>query len=393
MTDTQEFIAALDDSIAALPSGWNDLLGSHHDLIVTRAPGRLDLMGGIADYSGSLMLPWPIQSATHVAMQRQSNRKLRIASVSKAQTEPRLFEIDLDDLLGTDYRTLRRRFAHATENHWAAYVAGAFAVLTREVSAWFKQGADILVDSTVPEGKGVSSSAALEVATMQAVAAVYELEIAARDLAFFCQKVENLIAGAPCGVMDQMTSACGEENQLLELLCQPADLKGTIRLPDELEIWGIDSGIRHSVGGADYGTVRTAAFMGYRIIAAVAGLSSSQTEPGHLTVDDPRWKGYLANVAPQEFERDYAAHIPERIVGQQFLTSYGGITDAVVSVNPAIDYPVLAATQHPIYEHARVSCFAAMLKSWDGDDAQARKLGDLMYESHDSYSACGLGSE
>jgi L-arabinokinase len=112
-----------------------------------------------------------------------------------------------------------------------------------------------------------------------------------------------------------------------------------------------------------------------------------------LTVDDPRWKGYLANVAPQEFERDYAAHIPERIVGQQFLTSYGGITDAVVSVNPAIDYPVLAATQHPIYEHARVSCFAAMLKSWKAEDAQARKLGDLMYESHDSYSACGLGSE
>jgi len=90
-----------------------------------------------------------------------------------------------------------------------------------------------------------------------------------------CQKVENLIAGAPCGVMDQMTSACGEANQLLELLCQPADLKGTIRLPEELQIWGIDSGIRHSVGGSDYRTVRTAAFMGYRMIASFEGLATT----------------------------------------------------------------------------------------------------------------------
>ena len=68
MTDTQEFIAALEASIASLPQGWRDLLGSSRDVIVTRAPGRLDLMGGIADYSGSLMLPWPIHSAAHVAV-------------------------------------------------------------------------------------------------------------------------------------------------------------------------------------------------------------------------------------------------------------------------------------------------------------------------------------
>src|SRR6185436_5199647 len=146
------------------------------------------------------------------------------------------------ELLGLDYGKLRERFAAEPDNHWAAYVAGAFPVLQRETMASFAEGADILISSAVPEGKGVSSSAALEVASMQAVAAAYEMEIAAIDLALLCQKVENLIAGAPCGVMDQMTSACGEANQLLELLCQPADLKGTIRLPEELQIWGIDSG-------------------------------------------------------------------------------------------------------------------------------------------------------
>ena len=392
MTDTQEFIAALDDLVAALPSGWNDLLTSGRDLIVTRAPGRLDLMGGIADYSGSLVLPWPIQSATHVAIQRRSDRQLRIASVRK-NAGARVAEIDLQGLLEMDYTSLRAYFASDPGNHWAAYVAGALSVLKRERNASFPEGADILIDSAVPEGKGVSSSAALEVASMQAIAAAYDLESAAKDLALLCQKVENLIAGAPCGIMDQMTAACGEEDHLLELLCQPADLQGTIRLPAELEIWGIDSGIRHFVGGSNYQTVRTAAFMGYRMIASFAGFPTRPTAPGHLMVDDSQWNGYLANIPSTEFELKYAARIPERMTGKEFLDKYDGITDNVTSVDPSVEYPVLAATAHPIHEHTRVDSFATILKNWPDVNEDARNLGELMYGSHESYSSCGLGSE
>jgi len=393
MTDTEEFINSLDDSIAFLPAGQRSFFDSPRELIVTRAPGRLDLMGGIADYSGSLVLQWPIQSAVHVAIQRHSRKTLRIASVSEASDKTaRLFEINLDELLGSDYSILRARFSDEPKNHWAAYVAGAFPVLMRERNASFYEGADLLIRSAVPEGKGVSSSAALEVATMQAMATAYELNIAAEELALLCQKVENLVVGASCGVMDQMTAACGEENRVLELLCQPADLKGTVSLPDGLEIWGIDSGIRHSISGADYRTVRTAAFMGYRIIAELAGLSSKQIDARHLVIDDKRWNGYLANISPEEFEREYSAQIPERISGQKFLDNYEGITDKVTSVDPFVEYPLLAATRHPICEHARVNSFAAILKDWR-DDEQARELGELMYESHESYSRCGLGSD
>ncbi|HET9714451.1 MAG TPA: galactokinase family protein, partial [Pyrinomonadaceae bacterium] len=368
MTDTQEFVTSIDDSIASL-GGWRDLFDSRRELFVTRAPGRLDLMGGIADYSGSLVLPWPIQSAVHVAIQRQSSKTLRIASLPNApQKEPRLFEITLDELLGSDYPNLCRRFNDQPENHWAAYVAGAFPVLMRETSTSFHEGAHILIQSAVPEGKGVSSSAALEVASMQAVAAAYELKLGARELALLCQKVENLVVGAPCGVMDQMTASCGEANRLLELLCQPADLKGTIGLPEELEIWGVDSGIRHCVGGADYRTVRTAAFMGYRIIAELAGLSATQAGAGHVAIDDHLWRGYLAKLAPEQFEQHYAARISERMSGKNFLQRYDGITDVVTSVDPAVEYPVSAATRHPVYEHARVSKFAGILKNWKSDE-------------------------
>src|SRR5438045_370528 len=143
MTDTQTFTAALDHHIVSLPSGWGNLLNSRGELIVTRAPGRLDLMGGIADYSGSLVLQWPIQSAVHVAIQRHSRKTLRIASVPETPDKTaRLFEINLDELLGSDYSILRARFSDEPENHWAAYVAGAFPVLMRERNASFYEAAD-----------------------------------------------------------------------------------------------------------------------------------------------------------------------------------------------------------------------------------------------------------
>lgn len=344
------------------------------EIIVSRAPGRIDLMGGIADYSGSLVLQWPIAAATHVALQLQEALTIDICSLpSNSKERVRSCAISLADL-ETNVETVRAMFASNPALHWAAYVAGAFTVLDRD----FKRGAKILISSDVPEGKGVSSSAALEVAAMTAFAAAYDIQISAQEIAFLSQKVENLIAGAPCGVMDQMTAACGERDRLLALLCQPGELKGTICLPDELAIWGIDSGIRHSVAGADYGTVRTAAFMGYRSITEIAA--------------DPSWNGYLANITPAEFDNNFAAHLPAQMSGVEFLDRYQGITDSVTSVDPDRTYPIFAATKHPIYENARVNRFAEILKNWQ-DLEQAYVLGELMYESHASYSTCGLGSD
>jgi L-arabinokinase len=349
------------------------------EIFVSRAPGRIDLMGGIADYSGSLVLQWPIAAATHVAIQLHDAPSIQICSLALSPKDPnRSFETSVADFESNaspvDYTTARTMFQ--SDRHWAAYVAGALLVLMHERDFRFELGARILIGSEVPEGKGVSSSAALEVAAMTAIAAAYNIEVSPIEVAFLSQKVENLIAGAPCGVMDQMTSACGESDRLLALLCQPGDLKGTISLPDELAIWGLDSGIRHSVAGVDYGAVRTAAFMGLRMIAEIDGSDMH---------------GYLANITPDEFDDNFAAHLPQQMSGEEFLERYKGIADSVTSVDPNQTYPVFAATRHPVYEHARVKRFAEILQNWQGP-RDGWSLGDLMFESHESYSACGLGS-
>jgi len=358
-------------------------------VFISRAPGRLDVMGGIADYSGALVLQWPIREATRVALRPWRERRIFIVSIGP-QGHTRRCDVPLGLVADGErpYEEVRAWFAADPSRHWAAYVAGVFHVLAREHAVRFEHGASILIESDVPEGKGVSSSAAIEAATMEAVLAAWPLQIEPRLRAVRCQQVENLIVGAPCGVMDQMATICGEAGSLMALLCQPAEFQGSIRLPDALGVWGIDSGIRHAVTGADYGAVRVGAFMGYRILAELAGLQVTPGAPGgHLRIDDPLWHGYLANVGGNAF-RGFAPHIPEGLDGAAFLARYQGTTDPVTRVDPSRRYAIRTPAAHPVHEHERVTEWAQQLRS--GPDA--RRLGALMYESHASYSACGLGS-
>ena len=388
-----------DDVVARLRAGaWpgSGVTRSGDSVFIARAPGRLDVMGGIADYSGALVLQWPIREATRVALLPWPERRLEITSLGRGGGE-RHCDVPLDLIADAHrpYDDVRAWFAGEPARHWAAYVAGVFHVLSREHGVHFPNGAAILIESDVPEGKGVSSSAALEAATMEAVVHAWRVPIEPRMRALRCQQVENLIVGAPCGVMDQMASICGEARSLMALLCQPAEFQGSVRLPDGLGVWGIDSGIRHAVIGADYSAVRIGAFMGYRILAAIAGLRVTPgRREGHVQVDDPRWGGYLANVGGDAFRR-FERDIPETLDGEAFLARYDGTTDFVTRVDPARRYAVRTPTAHPIYEHARVTEWAGLMTASTSAAAplDAARLGALMYESHASYSACGLGSD
>jgi galactokinase len=394
LSDTADFIETLNrlDQNPALAA--SQLFDKEAELFVTRAPGRLDVMGGIADYSGSLVLEMPIQEATHVALQRDPEPLLRIISISDDLASELVFEMPLADFESdgrpVDYEVARAFFQRNPTQHWAAYVAGVFLVLTRERHIGFHEGARILIASRVPKGKGVSSSAALEVAVMQAVAAAFDLQIEARETALLCQMVENLVVGAPCGIMDQMTSVCGQTDRLLALLCQPAETQGVIAIPHDISFWGLDSGVSHAVTGADYNSVRIAAFMGYRIIAKLAGLKVTEGAQGEpLQIEDPKWGGYLANVTPTEYEQVYAAHLPERIEGDEFLARYRGTTDKVTRVTPERSYAVRVATAHAIYENQRVRVYGDILREAVGE-RRLELMGGLMYQSHASYAACGL---
>ncbi|KAG2499844.1 hypothetical protein HYH03_002135 [Edaphochlamys debaryana] len=363
-------------------------------------------MGGIADYSGSLVLQMPISEAAHVALQLtpagSSPPSVHIVSIPAPGEEAHRapdFRCPTADLFPggqpLEYAAAQAYFKANPASSWAAYVAGCLLVLARDgpdapalAARLAASGVAVLVQSAVPEGKGVSSSAAVEVATMTALAGALGVggALEGRQLAILCQRVENLVVGAPCGIMDQMACTLGRQHSLLALLCQPAEVRGAVSLPEHVAVWGVDSGIRHSVGGSDYASVRVGAFMGLRI-ASSCGMPSDASGP-----PPAHWGGYLVRIPPSSWAHHTAALMPKSISGADFLQRYTTHYDTVTTVDPAKEYAVLQPAAHPVFEHFRVSTFQQALQLPPGPP-QMELLGELMFQSHASYSGCGLGSD
>jgi L-arabinokinase len=328
-------------------------------IVVARAPGRFDVLGGIADYAGGLVLGLPIRDAALAAAQPAADGRVVVISGR------RRFAIAAADLVELPLADLSRRFsAHAA---WAAYLLGPVALLVREERLPLA-GLRLLVSSSVPEGKGLGSSAAVEIAAVIAAAGAFGLSLESRRVALLGQRAEQLLAHAPCGVMDQMTAACGEAAHLLALICRPAEVVGSYALPPGIAVWGIDSGARHQVRGAAYRRARCASFMGKTLL----GIDAE----------------YLTTLSAQELEVE---RLPERMTGAEFLRCCDDVDDEMTSVEPGVEYPVLAATLHPIEEQARVETFLGLLDGPVGA-SRARSLGELMAASHAGYSRCGLGT-
>jgi len=380
----------------ALAQQARPLFSGREAPVVARAPGRLDVMGGIGDYSGCQVLELPLAVGAFACVQRTRAPHVRIVSAGFGHDVAPLRDISLPlaELREAccSYAEARAYFGASADRAWAAYVAGALVALRVELGVELSGGLDILLCSSVPEGKGVSSSAAVTVASFRALCALIGVDVDPVRGALLCQRIENLVVGAPCGVMDQMTSSCGNEGRLLAITCQPARLDGSFPVAEGLSFWGIDSLLRHQVSGASYTEVRVAAFMGYSILAQALGLPVRQAAPpGKVVIDDSRFGGYLANVGVDAFERELAPRLPERLSGADFLRDYAGITDTVTEVSPGSTYRVRAAAAHPVYEHARVHEFRSLMER-GASSATCARLGQLMYEAHDSYGACGLGS-
>ncbi|MFQ5857294.1 MAG: galactokinase [Anaerolineae bacterium] len=378
--------------ITDLASHFDDIFDADADIYVTRAPARLDVMGGIADYSGSVVLEGTLDRAIVVGLQRRADRRLVVRSLGiEREGLVRQVELNLDSFFANGglkpYADVRQELQRDPVRHWSAYVSGAFYVLMREGAApAFRQGATIGLTSTIPLGAGISSSAALEVATMTAILVAFGLQLDGLELARLCQMVENHVVGAPCGIMDQVTSALGQAGQLLALRCQPHDILGQVTIPAGFRVLGIDSDVRHAVGGSRYTDTRVSAFMGHKIILHRLQAASAD--------DDPT-DGYLCRLSPEEYTRRFRDLLPLRISGRQFLDTYGPTVDPVTQVDPNKVYRVRSRTEHPIYENHRVQRFIECLEQAQIGESELsmREAGRLMYASHWSYGKrCGLGA-
>jgi len=360
---------------------------------VARAPGRLDVMGGNVDYTGGMVLQSLLLEAIWVAVQPRTDGVIRILNPGAAQFgwTPYL-EFNVVGL--SDPESVRAFCRQTDGSHWALYVLGAIYCLQQRFGCRLR-GADLFIASNLPPNKGVSSSAALEVATLKAAAAAFGISLEGVVLATAAQWVENTLVGAACGIMDQAVIVLGGESNLLPLLCQPCQPNAPIGLPPGISIWGIDSMVPRSTTGIAYEASRAAAFMGYKLICQREGvpiLPESRARISRFT--DSRWNGYLSNLDPSEFRTRFEHRLPASLSGHEFLATAGEHVDPFTRIDPEQEYPVRAAVRYATEENARVQRFYTLLKNPTARTSESwlRVAGELLCQSHAAYTECGLGS-
>ncbi|MEV0781131.1 galactokinase [Streptomyces sp. NPDC050433] len=266
MSGAQAVAAQFQELYGAAPEG------------VWAAPGRVNLIGEYTDFNEGLVMPLALPHTAVAAVSRRADGVLRVHS---ADTRGGVMRLGTDELVPL------------SDTGWAAYPAGVVWALREAGHA--VGGADIHLTSTVPTGAGLSSSAALEVVTALALNDLYELGLSAPELAVLAQRAENDFVGVPCGVMDQMSSACCTEGHALYLdtrdLSQrqvPFDLAAV-----GLQLLVVDTRVKHKLGDGAYAERRAWCETGARALGA---RTLREVEYAHLPAALERLAGEDENV-------------------------------------------------------------------------------------------------
>jgi len=232
---------------------------------VVRAPGRVNLIGEHTDYNEGFVLPIAIDRATFVAARARADRVIRVHSA----------QFDAGDQFSIDQ--IERNPAQP----WSNYVRGVVkAMLSRDLPL---RGADLLIDSQVPLGAGLSSSAALEVAVAYALQLLNDLDLLGEELALLAQGAEQSFVGMQCGIMDQFMAALGRAGHALLLDCRDLSYR-PIPIPPQARVVVCDSGVRHDLVGSEYNERRAVCEQAVRLLRARLPRISALRDvtPAHL---------------------------------------------------------------------------------------------------------------
>ncbi|HEY2472616.1 MAG TPA: galactokinase [Terracidiphilus sp.] len=237
------------------------------------APGRVNLIGEHTDYAEGFVMPAAIDFATLAAISPRSDGKIVVYSENFKEER----EFDSEQLP-----------ARASK-HWSDYPLGVIEILAGEGNR--VTGFSLSLFGDVPLGSGLSSSAAIEVATAMAVCSLLNVRYPGPKLARLCQRAENEFVGANCGIMDQFISANGKEDHALLLDCRDLSFK-LAPIPSSVALVIANTMVKHSVAGGEYTTRRA------EVEEAAAVIARHRPEVTFLrdaTVDDlEKWGGEMS---------------------------------------------------------------------------------------------------
>jgi galactokinase len=282
---------------------------------IFRAPGRVNLIGEHTDYNDGFVLPAAIDFYSYVAIGERGDHTLSVYSEQFQET----IEFSPEQLAGPPRK------------QWSDYVRGVAAVLHQE--RYLLKGANLVIDGQVPIGAGLSSSAAIEVATAFALNSLGTVKIPLREVVRLCQRAENTYTGARCGIMDQFVSCFGREDHALMLDCR--SLEATyLQLPPNVRLVICNTMVRHELAGGEYNERRASC---ERVVETIAKFRPEVRALRDLALEG--LEHYQNQISDVDFRR----------------------------------------SRHVITENDRVKDAKAALES-----ADLARFGKLMYLSHDS---------
>ena len=305
------------------------------------APGRVNLIGEHTDYNDGYVLPFAIDRRTTSDIAPREDRVIRVASSFDPEGGP--VSLSLDDL------------DPARMAGWSAYVFGIAWALREQAGADLsdRTGFDVFIDSDVPVGAGLSSSAAIECGVALALTDLWELDLDRKTLARVGQYSENHAVGAPTGIMDQSASLLGEQDAVVFLDCRTLDT-AVVDLALEangLEILVVDTRVEHAHATGGYKARRDSCEKGAEVLGvpALRDVSVDDLPRAQELLDDETFRRVRHIVTEDQRVLDTVRTLREqgpRAIGSLLVASHESMRDDFEISVPELDLAVSTAVEH-----------------------------------------------
>jgi galactokinase len=298
--------------------------------VLAFAPGRTNIIGEHIDYNDGIVLPFAISQGVYSGISRNETDSDKISSRNRSGE---IIEIPVNNLDASSYP------------HWASYIIGAL-VEVRKLAATH-EGLSISIASDLPEGAGLSSSAALECSVLIGLLELYNIEMSEMDIAKLAQKIEHEFAGSPCGLMDQVASIFGRKGSAISfdvlneeisyVECDPAN--------DGFDFFICDTNIPHELASSEYVVRRSQC----ESAAQKLGIKSLRTLKAELPssllndLENKRVGHVTSEIGRVERVQEILTRSSWIEIGQLMGDSHRSLRDDYEVSIPAIDAAVQAA--------------------------------------------------
>ncbi len=204
--------------------------------MLVRSPGRVNIIGEHTDYNEGFVLPAAIDKAIYIAVGERTDDEIH------------LYAVDFDELYQVAISNMQ------PTKTWATYILGVADQLVKRGHQI--RGFNLVIDGDVPLGAGLSSSAAVECATVFALNELFGLGIDKMEMVKIAQKAEQVYAGVMCGIMDQFASIFGKKDQLIKLDCRSLEYEYKPLVLEGYKLVLFNSNVKHSLASTEYNTRR-----------------------------------------------------------------------------------------------------------------------------------------